>query len=392
MEFTIFLTTECNFECKYCYENCCTENYRYMSKEMIVAVIEHIFMTQNTGLYNINFFGGEPTLVFDIIRYAVDCVEKKYTSCGKIEFSINTNGSRIDSEMIDYFCRHDFSVKISLDGNKYYNNLNRKLKSREDVYEKILHHAVLLNQAGVKNSIRMTVTENTVAALFENFIFLYDCGFRNINIGLDFNCIFEDKDLDEFAKGLNDIADFIIQKWNMGDKILVNYFSGQFDKFVLDYGNHFNMCGGGITSLRYMPDGKVYPCNIVAGDEKFCIGDVWRRISVDNVFELIKGHVDMDNNSKCLNCQLAFYCHYMKCGYMNCINTGYFNKPSEIACKTQKITYPIVNRVFEYVLNNKIEVLMPYIRYAMDNNFKLRKQVQLAIEGERKKKNVYINT
>ena len=77
---------------------------------------------------------------------------------------------------------------------------------------------------------------------------------------------------------------------------------------------------------------------------------------------------------------------------MNCINTGYFNKPSEFACKTQKITYPIVNRVFEYVLNNKIEVLMPYIRYAMDNNFKLRKQVQLAIEGERKKKNVYINT
>ena len=86
MEFTIFLTTECNFECKYCYENCCIENYRYMSKEMIIAVIEHIFMTQNTGLYNINFFGGEPTLVFDIIRYAVDCVEKKYTSCGKIEF------------------------------------------------------------------------------------------------------------------------------------------------------------------------------------------------------------------------------------------------------------------------------------------------------------------
>lgn len=53
MEFTVFLTTECNFKCKYCCESCYPEKHKWMSRDMLVAVLAHIFMTQNKGVYRL---------------------------------------------------------------------------------------------------------------------------------------------------------------------------------------------------------------------------------------------------------------------------------------------------------------------------------------------------
>ncbi len=81
---------------------------------------------------------------------------------------------------------------------------------------------------------------------------------------------------------------------------------------------------------------------------------------------------NMIENKKCRACDIAFFCHYMKCGYINYLKTGYFNLPSDMDCKFQKMSHALVYKVFQYVLREKRQLLQPCIDYAKKNNIKLQ--------------------
>jgi uncharacterized protein len=63
------------------------------------------------------FYGGEPLLAFDNIRYAVSFLEEKNREGGgKLDFYITTNGSLVTDEMLHFFDSHEFSIMLSFDG------------------------------------------------------------------------------------------------------------------------------------------------------------------------------------------------------------------------------------------------------------------------------------
>lgn len=374
MEYSIYLTTNCNFECAYCYENSDICNLQTMSREMLIKTIDDIFIRNTDGLYYIKFFGGEPLLALDNITFAVDYIKRTYSNKGIVCFLINTNGSLLTDEVIDFFKVNNFHVKISLDGDHYNNNLNRKSKNGSDMYYDILNQAIKLKERNIKNSIRMTVTANTLSSLFSNVAYLYECGFKDFCIGLDFTHCYTDQELSLYEHELEKLADFYLEILKRNETISIDVFSGQFSKFIFDFESKFIMCGGGIYSFRYMPDGNVYPCNLVCGDSKFCIGNVSSGISIKRIMPVITSCMKKD--TECLKCDIAFYCHYMKCGYANYLNTGFFNLPSTQNCAIQKTTYKIVESVFDYIATFKPQMLSKYISYAAKNNIKLRKEVE----------------
>lgn len=86
MEFKLILGYRCNLKCSYCYqlkEHC---NDKEMSYEIIDTFLERY--NKLKGSHTINFFGGEPLLYADKIKYIMDRVDKDRTS-----LSISTNGS-----------------------------------------------------------------------------------------------------------------------------------------------------------------------------------------------------------------------------------------------------------------------------------------------------------
>lgn len=109
----IKITGDCNFECAYCYDFSASRKGNRLSKERILSVIDGIM--ERTGRLNITFHGGEPLLQFERIKEIVGHCEERYESAG-IRYAVQTNGSRLDGEKIEFLDEHDFSVGISVDG------------------------------------------------------------------------------------------------------------------------------------------------------------------------------------------------------------------------------------------------------------------------------------
>ena len=131
------------------------------------------------------FFGGEPLIGFPTIKEAVQASEE-YCMAHQAQipaFTITTNGTLIDREVIEFFKRHNFSVTISLDGPQHINDKQRQFPSGKGTYDIIKKKIDLLRSAGVEISIEAVFTDNhrnckeTIESTYE---FLLKLGARDI--------------------------------------------------------------------------------------------------------------------------------------------------------------------------------------------------------------------
>ncbi|MHB1622528.1 MAG: radical SAM protein, partial [Cuniculiplasma sp.] len=92
LKLIIFPTEECNFRCKYCYENF---NIGKMKPEVVEGIKNLLFeRSKDLNRLDIEWFGGEPLLAYDIIEdlliYARN-LSKKYNFT--LESRMTTNAS-----------------------------------------------------------------------------------------------------------------------------------------------------------------------------------------------------------------------------------------------------------------------------------------------------------
>lgn len=77
---------------------------------------------------------------------------------------------------------------------------------------------------------------------------------------------------------------------------------------------------------------------------------------------------------KCKGCTIRDFCHGMKCGYMNFINTGKINVPSDAECIFEHIFYKAMVQILGYYLQQPIEIIREklgvYIDYIQEENLK----------------------
>ncbi|MFZ3070522.1 MAG: radical SAM protein [Anaerolineaceae bacterium] len=103
----------------------------------------------DSGEVNVGFYGGEPLLEFPLIQKVVGY--SKYLFWGKqLTFSITTNGTLLNPEIILFFQEHNFSLGISLDGPKEINDRNRVFANGKGTFDSVLHNINLLSVNRVK--------------------------------------------------------------------------------------------------------------------------------------------------------------------------------------------------------------------------------------------------
>ena len=106
---TFFVTNKCNGRCKYCYETHGTLSMNYEAADFAISyLVKHY-----KHIVNISFFGGEPLINFDTIKYIV---EKLNDTIIVDKYSIVTNAVLLDDDMLKFMANNDFSITISLDG------------------------------------------------------------------------------------------------------------------------------------------------------------------------------------------------------------------------------------------------------------------------------------
>jgi uncharacterized protein len=144
----LMVTEECNLRCRYCaysgiYENQRVHSHNIMSKEIAKKAIDLYFdhfwkVKQNNVAANpsIGFYGGEPMMNFELIKFAIEYANSFYT--GEINYTITLNATLLTEERMDYLVENDVNMVFSLNGDKEENDRSRVFPDGEGTYDIIM--------------------------------------------------------------------------------------------------------------------------------------------------------------------------------------------------------------------------------------------------------------
>lgn len=315
----------CNLRCEYCFYHSLSQNresysYGLMSYEVADNLIDKAIEFAKGNTINFAFQGGEPLLRGkDFFQHFVDRVLSKNFK-GKIQYSIQTNGTLIDEEWCKFFRRYNFLVGVSLDGNKKTNAL-RVDQEGNNSFDKIMNGINLMKKNGLDYNILTVITR----AIYDNIEEIYEFYKKNDFRYLQFiNCLrpFNCKEIADYYINVEEYGEFLIKLFSMyyEDFMNDNYISiRQFDNFISLVANKgAEQCGmGGHCTYQTVVEanGDLYPCDFYCID-KYKLGNILET----NFFELDKNKVAIDFikesfevDDRCKNCNYYKLCYNCGC-------------------------------------------------------------------------------
>lgn len=316
---TLTLTNMCNLNCTYCYE--VNKSNRKMSFETAKSIIDSEFQNgiEKDLFLHFSLFGGEPFLEFDLICKIVDYIEKNYSNYHKYNIDITTNGTLVHGEVQEWLKEHKKAVycALSLDGTKEMHDTNRS-----NSFDKIDLDFFLSMYP--KQSIKMTISQETLPKLAEGVIYCSEKGFDifcNLAYGIDWS------NKDNISILNNQLAILIDYYLNNPDVKPCSMLSDQIFQLGMDYPNSNvkKWCATGDKMASYDTDGKKYPCQffmpLSCGEEKSKKAkefEFYDEIPVDLLDE------------KCRNCIVNRACP--TCYGSNYVSTGSLYKKEDNYC------------------------------------------------------------
>lgn len=111
----IKLTGGCNISCTYCYDYDRIRFRKRLDRDRTLSVVDEL-LDRNDSM-SIAFHGGEPLLEFELLKEVVNHVNRRIRGTSQhVRFGVQTNGTLLTPEIIDFLKGERFSVGISLDG------------------------------------------------------------------------------------------------------------------------------------------------------------------------------------------------------------------------------------------------------------------------------------
>lgn len=330
---TLQVTQQCNLRCEYCvysgsYENRYHTNKRMnieTAKKCIDFLIEH---SRDNKQIAIGFYGGEPLLEFDLIKKSIEYAEERGE--GKdLLYSITTNATLLDENIIEYFERYKVSLIISLDGPSETHDKNRKfasnnkgsfekvMKNLENIklkfpeYFKRIRFNAVLNPENDFSCLNKFFTDyETIRESDINTSFISD-SYRNekIETSDDFLCKVNYEYFKLFLSKLGKLNEEAVSK------LVVQYYQEKKRFYLrlepsggkLEKIHHSGPCIPGINRLFVNTEGVFYPCERVSENSEIMkIGHLDYGFDIDKVKALL--NIGKLTEEKCKNCWALRFC------------------------------------------------------------------------------------
>ncbi len=296
------LTDTCNLNCSYCYlkETGKDADNLAVSKETVDVFLEK-YMKQERDNISVSFWGGEPLICFDMIKYIIE-MANKYTvnKFKKNNYLIVTNGTLINYEIADFCKKYNVWLQISLDGGRKCHDMQRISKDKKGTYDKVVSKINLLEKLDIKYSVRTTLTglSPLPSEIIKEFKKkgITGCSFgivtpNSMSNREDFSPLDGIKIADNLF--LSFVDDFKSnQKFNYYNINVI------FNKFFNS--SPCTSCGLSENKILIKYDGTIYPCHRFVNSPEYCIGDIFNGITekcsvlYDSVIK---------NNNKCNVCE-----------------------------------------------------------------------------------------
>jgi uncharacterized protein len=339
----LHIAHDCNLRCKYCFAG--TGEYlgqrSLMSREVGKKAID--FLIENSGNrrnLEVDFFGGEPLMNFDVVKDIVAYARQRDQKENKnFRFTITTNVLLLDEKKRAFINENMHNVVLSLDGRKEINDAVRKRIDGSGSYDRIVPLAKkMVDERQSKDYyIRGTFTRNNLD-FGADVLHLADLGFRQISVepvvaakgsGLDIR----EEDIQAVCDEYERLAkEYVERRKGHG---WFNFFHFMVD---LEGGpciaKRLRGCGSGTEYLAVTPEGDLYPCHQFVGHKEFLLGNIYEGLN-DNPLRKEFVAANVYTKPQCKACWAKFYCSG------GCAaNAWQFNKdiktPYRIGCELEK--------------------------------------------------------
>lgn len=339
----LHIAHDCNLACQYCF----AEEGEYHGRRALmtfeVGKKALDFLIANSGErvnLEVDFFGGEPLMNWDVVKELVAYGRSQEALHNKkFRFTLTTNGVLLNDDILEFANKEMANVVLSIDGRKEVHDRMRPFRNGKSSYDLIVpkFKKVAESRNQTNYYVRGTYTHfNTDFS--EDVLHLAKLGFKQISVEPVVAPATEDYAIKE-----EDIPTLLNEYDKLATKMLEMEEQNEgfnFFHFMIDLeggpcvAKRLSGCGSGTEYLAVTPWGDFYPCHQFVGNEEFLLGNVDEGItntSVRDEFKLCNVYA----KEKCNDCFAKFYCSG-GCG-ANAYNfSGNINGAYEIGCELQK--------------------------------------------------------
>ena len=306
----------CNLNCSYCFAS--QGKYQgdraLMSYEVGKRALD--FLVENSGTRHnleVDFFGGEPLMNFDVVKRLVAyarSIEKEHNK--NFRFTLTTNGVLIDDEVIEFANREMSNVVLSLDGRKEVNDRFRRDYSGKGSYDRIVPNFKRLVEArgGAGYYVRGTFTHHNTD-FTNDILHMADLGFTELSMepvvcAEGDPCALTKEDLPILFEQYELLAKEMIKRKKESRGFV-------FYHYMLDLKNgpciykRIAGCGSGTEYMAVTPWGELFPCHQFVGEPKYSLGNIFDGVTNTRMVDKFRS-CNAYAREECRDCWAKLYC------------------------------------------------------------------------------------
>ncbi len=306
----------CNLNCSYCFAS--QGKYHgdraLMSFEVGKQALD--FLIKNSSKrrnLEVDFFGGEPLMNWDVVKQLVEyarSVEKEHNK--NFRFTLTTNGMLIDEDVIEFANKEMSNVVLSLDGRKEINDLKRVDYAGNGSYDKIVPKFKQLVESRGGQGYYMRGTFTHANPDFTKDVFhMADLGFTELSMepvvsSADDPAALTKEDLEIVKEHYEILAKEMIKRKKEGRGFTFYHYMLDLTEGPCVY-KRISGCGSGTEYMAVTPWGDLYPCHQFVGDEAYKLGDIWSGVTNDALREDFRS-CNAYSRPDCKDCWAKLYC------------------------------------------------------------------------------------
>ena len=340
----LLVEQDCNLRCEYCFAS--TGDYgtgcrMHMDFETGKKALDFLVeQSKDRENLEVDFFGGEPLMNFDVVKQLVEygrSLEKEHNK--HFRFTVTTNGMLLDEDKMDFINKEMSNVVLSVDGRKEVNDRVRKRIDGTGCYDRIMpKYKELVEKRGHRDYyVRGTFTKYNLD--FANDVYsLYENGFDQISVepvvsDPSMSYSLTERDLPKIFSEYERLALMLLENDKQNKHF--NFFHFMLD---LDQGpcaiKRLRGCSSGNEYVAVTPEGDIYPCHQFVGVEGCKMGNI-NEGTFDLEMKKQYANSHIYTKEDCKKCWAKFYCSG-GCNANNFIYNGDIHLPHKLSCEIEK--------------------------------------------------------
>ncbi len=306
----------CNLNCGYCFAS--QGKYHgdraVMSLETGKRALD--FLVEHSGTRHnleVDFFGGEPLMNWDVVKELVLYARSIEKAAGKnFRFTLTTNGMLIDEDVIDFANREMSNVVLSLDGRKEIHDRCRVDYAGNGSWERIVPKFQKLVEArGNQNYYMRGTFTHANPDFLKDIQAMLDLGFTELSMepvvaAPGDEAALTEEDIPVVLEQYERLAELMLQREKEGRPFTFYHYMLDLTDGPCIY-KRISGCGSGTEYMAVTPWGDLYPCHQFVGEEKFRLGNIWDGLTNPDMQANFRG-CNAYTRPDCQTCWAKLYC------------------------------------------------------------------------------------